>query len=96
MNEMFSSLDWLPTLVDAAGGPKANDLRAEIEKGAYPGITRTHLDGVNQIDFLTGKSAKSARDSFYYSGTVPSAVRYKNWKMYYNMAQKGPTAGCCR
>ena len=31
---------------------------------------------------------KSARDVFfYYSGATPSAVRYKNWKMYYTMAQ---------
>lgn len=89
-NQIFSSLDWLPTLVDIAGGAKANDLRAEIEKGEYPGIVKTHLDGVNQVDFLEGKSDTSARDTFfYYSGTVPSAVRYKNWKMYYNMAQEG-------
>src|SRR5437762_6468733 len=27
---------------------------------------------------------------FYYSGATPSAVRYKNWKMYYNMSQPGP------
>ena len=39
----------------------------------------------------TGKSDKSARDYFfYYSGATPSAVRYKNWKMYYNMSQPGP------
>ena len=57
-NQIFSSLDWLPTLVDIAGGPKANDLRAEIEKGAYPGIVKTHLDGVNQFDFLTRQIGK--------------------------------------
>jgi arylsulfatase len=88
--EMFASLDWLPTLVEIAGGPKGNDLRAQIEKGAYPGIVKTTLDGVNQIDYLSGKSQKSARDVFYYfSGTTPSAVRYKNWKMYYSMAPSG-------
>jgi hypothetical protein len=26
---------------------------------------------------------------FYYSGATPSAVRYKNWKMYYTMSQPG-------
>src|SRR5262249_49804691 len=31
-----------------------------------------------------------ARDYFfYYSGSTPSAVRYKNWKMYYNMTKSG-------
>jgi arylsulfatase len=84
--EMFASLDWLPTLVEIAGGPKGNDLKAQIEKGAYKGIVQTTLDGVNQIDYLTGKSDKSAREVFfYYTGATPSAVRYKNWKMYYTM-----------
>src|SRR5262249_54439740 len=61
-----------------------------IEAGQYPGFAKTTLDGVNQIDYLTGKSNKSARDVFYYfSGATPSAVRYKNWKMYYTMSQPG-------
>jgi len=88
--EMFSALDWLPTFVEIAGGPTGNGLKAQIEKGAYPGIVKTTLDGVNQIDYLTGKSDKSAREVFYYfSGATPSAVRYKNWKMYYTMSQPG-------
>ena len=88
--QMFASLDWLPTLVEIAVGPKGDGLKKQIEQGAYPGIVKTTLDGVNQIDYLTGKSDKSARDVFYYfSGATPSAVRYKNWKMYYNMSQPG-------
>jgi arylsulfatase len=88
--QMFASLDWLPTLVEIAGGPKGEGLKKQIEQGAYPGIVKTTLDGVNQIDYLSGKSQKSARDVFYYfSGATPSAVRYKNWKMYYTMAQSG-------
>src|SRR5246127_4449849 len=81
-DQIFASLDWLPTFVDIAGGPKGNELKAQIEKGAYKGIVKTTLDGVNQIDYLTGKSDKSARDTFFYfSGATPSVVRYKNWKM---------------
>ena len=88
--QMFSALDWLPTFVEIGGGPKADGLKKEIEQGAYPGIVKTTLDGVNEIDYLTGKSDKSARDVFYYfSGSTPSAVRYKNWKMYYTMSQPG-------
>jgi hypothetical protein len=85
---LFAALDWLPTLVDIAGGPKGDGLKKEIEAGKYPGIVKTTLDGVDQRDYLEGKSEKSARDVFfYYSGATPSAVRYKNWKMYYNMSQ---------
>ena len=88
--EIFASLDWLPTFVDIAGGPKGNDLKAQIEKGAYPGIVKTTLDGVNQRDYLEGKSEKSARDYFfYYTGATPSAVRYKNWKIYFTMEGSG-------
>jgi arylsulfatase len=88
--QLFAALDWLPTLVEIAGGPKGNELKTQIEAEKYPGIVKTTLDGFNQLDYLTGKSEKSARDYFfYYSGSTPSAVRYKNWKMYYSMTQSG-------
>ncbi|HMK89476.1 MAG TPA: arylsulfatase [Methylocystis sp.] len=90
-SQLFAALDWLPTLVDIAGGPKGDELKKEIEGGKYKGIVKTTLDGFDQRDYLEGKSPKSARDHFFYfSGATPSAVRYKNWKMYYNMSQPGP------
>ena len=90
-NQLFAALDWVPTLVDIAGGPKGDGLKQQIEAGQYPGIVKTTLDGFDQRDYLEGKSDKSARDYFFYfSGATPSAVRYKNWKMYYTMSQPGP------
>ena len=65
-NEIFASLDWLPTFVDIAGGPKGDGLKKQIEAGKYPGIVKTTLDGVDQRDYLEGKSEKSARDTFFY------------------------------
>ena len=65
-NEIFASLDWLPTFVDIAGGPKGDGLKKQIEAGSYPGIVKTTLDGFNQRDYLEGKSEKSARDVFFY------------------------------
>ena len=86
-NEIFASLDWLPTFVDIAGGPKGDGLKEQIEAGSYPGIVKTTLDGFNQRDYLEGKTEKSARDVFFYfSSSHPSAVRYKNWKMYFAIA----------
>src|SRR5690242_19245308 len=91
-NQLFAALDWLPTLVNIAGGPKGDGLKKQIESGQYSGIVKTTLDGFDQRDYLEGKSDKSARDTFfYYSGKDPSAVRYKNWKMYYTMSQPGPS-----
>ena len=65
---------------------------AQIEAGSYPGIVKTTLDGFNQRDYLEGKTEKSARDVFfYYSSAHPSAVRYKNWKMYFAIAPETAT-----
>src|SRR5262245_25662277 len=85
--EIFASLDWLPTLVNIAGGPKGDGLKKQIEAGQYPDIVKTTLDGVDQTEYLSGRSEKSARDTFfYYSGPRPSAVRYKNWKLNFAIA----------
>lgn len=90
-NEMFSALDWVPTLVEICGGPKGDALKQQVEAG-YPNMVKTTLDGVNQTDYLSGKSDKSTRDHFlYYSGKEPSAVRYKNWKMYFAMVSDAPS-----
>ncbi len=87
LTEMFASLDWLPTLVDIAGGPKGDALNKQIQAGQYPGIVKTMLDGVDQTDYLLGKSDTSMRNTFfYYADATPSAVRFKNWKFYYTMA----------
>jgi arylsulfatase A-like enzyme len=89
--DMFSALDWVPTFVDIAGGAKGDALKKQIEAGQYPGIVKTTLDGFDQTDYLLGNSDKSARDVFYYySGKDPSAVRYKNWKMYFAMVSDNP------
>ena len=92
--EIFASLDWLPTLVDIAGGPKGDALKKQIVAGKYPGIVKTTLDGFDQRDYLEGKTKESARDTFfYYTGSRPSAVRYKNWKFYYTMVGTCPSCG---
>jgi arylsulfatase len=91
-NDIFASLDWLPTLVNIAGGAKGDALNKRIMAGAYPGIVKTRLDGVDQTEYLSGRSEKSARDTFfYYSSSHPSAVRYKNWKMYFAIAPETAT-----
>src|SRR5437868_13879546 len=85
-DQIFASLDWLPTFVDIAGGPKGDDLKKQIEAGKYPGIVKTTLDGVDQRDYLEGGTETSARNSFsYYTGPTPSAVRYRTRKIDYRM-----------
>ncbi len=44
---------------------------------------KVHLDGYNNLDYWTGKSAKSARrEIFYYDETDLMAVRVDAWKMH--------------
>jgi arylsulfatase A-like enzyme len=91
-NDIFASLDWLPTLVNIAGGDKGDALNKRIMAGSYPGIVKTKLDGFDQTEYLSGRAEKSARDTFfYYSSQHPSAVRYKNWKMYFAIAPETAT-----
>jgi arylsulfatase len=85
-NEMVSGLDWFPTLVAAAGDA---DVKSRLLNGWQPAGSSTtfknHLDGYNQLDYLTGKSDKSARNDFYYfdddGGLV--ATRYDDWKVVF-------------
>ncbi|WP_420995266.1 arylsulfatase [Cupriavidus sp. 30B13] len=80
-NEMFSGLDWFPTLLAAAGDTGVKDRL--LKGGAFGGKNfKVHLDGYNQLPLLTGQSAKSAREEFYYFNDDGDlvAMRFGNWK----------------
>ena len=80
-NQMSSGLDWFPTLLAAAGDATVKD---RLLKGADFGGTnfRVHLDGYNQLDYLTAKSAKGARTDFAYFNDDGEMVGYRHgdWK----------------
>ncbi len=79
--EMFSGLDWFPTLLAAAGN---TTIKEQLLKGADIGGTtfKVHLDGYNQLPFLTGQQPKSLRTEFaYYNDDgVLVAFRHEDWK----------------
>ncbi len=70
-DQIFASLDWVPTFVDIAGGPKGDGLKKQIEAGKYPGIVKTTLDGVNQLDYLRARQNRHAT----FSSTTPAQNR---------------------
>ena len=81
-NEMISHMDWLPTILAAAGEP---DIKEKLLKGHQAGAKtfKVYLDGYNQLPFLTGETDKSPRQEFFYfsdDGDLLS-LRYDNWKM---------------
>lgn len=81
-NEIMSGMDWFPTYLAAAGNPniKENLLKGVTENGrSY----KVHLDGYNQLPYLTGKEKKGARkELFYFSDDGElMALRYNDWKV---------------
>ena len=64
--EIFASLDWLPTLVERRRWTERQRAEEADRDGGYPGIVKTTLDGVDQLDYLEGKTEKSAREVFFY------------------------------
>jgi arylsulfatase len=65
-DQLFAALDWVPTFVDIAGGPKGDGLKQRIEAGRYPGIVKTRRDVFEQRAYLERTSEKSARGVFFY------------------------------
>jgi arylsulfatase len=66
-NDIVHLVDVFPTLANFVGGDIPQD---------------RILDGVDQSDFLMGKSEKSARESIViYIGNVLFGVKWRNWKM---------------
>ena len=83
-NDIVSHLDWLPTLLAAAG---ASDIKEKLLKGYQAGkmTYKVHLDGFNQLPYLTGQEKKSARESYFYFSDDGDlmALRYDNWKLVF-------------
>ena len=83
-NEIISGLDWMPTLVAAAGNP---NVKEELLKGKTIGdkTFKVHLDGYNLLPYLTGKEKKGPRhEIFYFSDDGElMALRYDDWKIVF-------------
>ncbi|PIK71868.1 arylsulfatase, partial [Methylobacterium frigidaeris] len=89
-NEMVSGLDWVPTLMAAAGDP---DIKDKLLKGHRAGTKtfKVHLDGYNQLPYLTGQQPNGARKEFIYFNDDGDlvALRYGNWKVVFE-EQRAP------
>ncbi len=83
-NEIVSGLDWTPTLLAAAGEP---DIKQKLLTGHQIGgkTYKVHLDGYNQLPYLTGQEPNGARKEFIYFNDDGDlvAVRYENWKVVF-------------
>jgi arylsulfatase len=84
LNGIVSHNDWFVTLLAAAGDPDiADKLKAghELNGTTY----KVHLDGFNQLDYITGGAEDSPREYFFYvsdDGDL-TALRMDNWKFVF-------------
>ena len=96
LNGLVAHEDWLPTFA-AIGGD------AEIKQKLRDGVSlagrkyRNHIDGYNQVDYLSGKAKESPRHEFFYvndDGQVV-AIRYEDWKVVF-LENRGQAFGVWR
>ncbi|MEW1981494.1 arylsulfatase [Citricoccus sp. NPDC079358] len=90
LNDIVSHNDWFVTLLAAAGN---SEIAEQLKLGADLNGTsfKVHLDGYNQLDYITGASEQSARSHFFYcsdDGDL-TALRYDNWKFVF-LEQRAP------
>ncbi|HSK90103.1 MAG TPA: arylsulfatase [Euzebyales bacterium] len=83
-NGIVSHADWFPTLLAAAGD---TDVVDRLHGGADLAGTsyRVHLDGHDQLAYLTGEAAESPRRHFFYvsdDGDL-TALRFDHWKLVF-------------
>ncbi len=83
-NEIMAHLDWVPTLMAAAGD---TDIKEKLKKGhsANGKKYKNHLDGHNFLPHLTGKEEKGPRKEFLYfnDDAQLTGLRYNRWKLVF-------------
>ncbi|MBW2446642.1 MAG: arylsulfatase [Deltaproteobacteria bacterium] len=91
-NEIISHLDWLPTLLAAAGN---SDVKEKLLTGyeANGKSYRVHLDGYDFLPYLTGKTNEAPRDQFFYFSDEGDllGLRHKNWKVHFMVQDQAGT-----
>jgi arylsulfatase A-like enzyme len=88
-NEIISHMDWLPTLLAAAG---EIGIREKLLEGHQAGkkLFKVHLDGYDFLPHFKGEAKSPRVEYFYFSDDGDlMALRYDNWKVVF-MEQRMP------
>jgi arylsulfatase A-like enzyme len=87
VNGIATHEDVLPTVLAAAG---VSDIVEKCKAGYTAGEKnfKVHLDGYNQLPYLTGEMKDSAREEFiYYGESSLYAIRFRNWKTHFQIKE---------
>ena len=90
LNDIVSHNDWFVTLLAAAGNAEIADqlkVGVDLDGTEY----KVHLDGFNQLDYITGQADEGPRRHFFYvsdDGDL-TALRFENWKIVF-LEQRAP------
>jgi arylsulfatase len=83
-NQVMSHLDWVPTLMDAAG---EQDIAGKLKQGYRAGSKtfKVHLDGYNFLPHLQGEESHGPRREFFYFSDdgMLVAARLDDWKLVF-------------
>jgi arylsulfatase A-like enzyme len=89
-NDIVGSHDWFPTFLSVAGD---KDVKDRLLKGWTIGdrTYKVHIDGYDQLAYLTGEDEHSPRKAFIYFNDDGQlvAIRFDNWKLVFD-EQKTP------
>ncbi len=89
LNDMVAGEDWFPTLLSIAGN---DTIKNDLLKGYSSDngkVYKNHLDGYNQVDYITGKQKDSNRKEFFYWSDDGDllAMRDGRWKMHFKIQE---------
>ena len=84
-NEIMHHMDWMPTLLAAAGDPDVKEKLKSEGMNAIGRNFRVHLDGYNFLPHLLGEEENGPRhEIFYFADTGElTALRYDDWKLIF-------------
>ena len=86
LNDIQTLMDVFATLAVAAG-VDYDDLKKRLMKGDKLGtatVKKVYLDGVDNLDYWSGRTSKSARDEYiYWAESSVQALRVKQWKAHF-------------
>jgi arylsulfatase len=91
LNGIVSHIDMFPTLLAAAGNP---DVTKQLLDGCTVGgkTFKVHLDGYNQVPYLTGEVKKSPRNAIFYFSDDGEIMAVRNGDYKFVLAEQRATS----